>query len=149
MQLNWLRLKKKRELTQKIEEIQLKINHLETEHVEPLSAIGVETEQSIVELQQIEAQSHQKVIIAERQYTQLQMELERRQDQLNLLRDRIGDDFGLVSFEGDQKYDGPMPLPFNDDLIEDLPQIAEIPESHEDDIKRLKAPVSSNRRCQS
>jgi chromosome segregation protein len=130
--------KRKRELTQKIEEIQLKINHLETEHVEPLSAIGVETEQSIVELQQIEAQSHQKVIIAERQYTQLQMELERRQDQLNLLRDRIGDDFGLVSFEGDQKYDGPMPLPFNDDLIEDLPQIAEIPESHEDDIKRLK-----------
>ena len=129
---------RKGELTQKIEEIQLKINHLESEHVGPLSTIGVETEQSILELQQIEAQSHQRVIIAERQYTQLQMELERRQDQLNLLRDRIGDDFGLVSFESDQKYDGPRPLPFNDDLIEDLPQIAEIPESHEDDIKRLK-----------
>ncbi|NLN70551.1 MAG: AAA family ATPase [Chloroflexi bacterium] len=126
-------------LKQRLSEIQEKISLLESEHVEPLSEVGEETEKSVSGLQKIETESHQQVIIAERQHTQLQLELGRKQDQLDLLRERIKDDFGLVSFEGDQKYDDPTPLPFNDELVEDLPYLEEIPETHEDDIKRLKS----------
>jgi chromosome segregation protein len=129
---------KRSELKQTIEEIHQKIASLEKEQVEPLAAISEQTEKSVAALQKLEAHSHQQVIIAERQYTQLQLELGRRQDQVNHLRERIEDDFGLVSFDGDQKYNGPAPLPFNDSLVEDLPQIQEIPDTHEDDIKRLK-----------
>ncbi|MFU8825923.1 MAG: hypothetical protein ACNA70_00360, partial [Brevefilum sp.] len=129
---------KNHELKQIIEALQLKITSLEKDQVEPLAAISAETEKSVAALQKLEAHSHQQVIIAERQHTQLQLELGRRQDQVNHLRERIEDDFGLVSFDGEQKYHGPAPLPFNDSLVEDLPQVQEIPETLEDDIKRLK-----------
>jgi len=129
---------KRSELKQTIETIQHKIASLEKDQVEPLAAISEQTEKSVATLQKLEAHSHQQVIIAERQYTQLQLELGRRQDQVNHLRERIEDDFGLVSFDGDQKFNGPAPLPFNDSLVEDLPQVQEIPETLEDEIKRLK-----------
>jgi chromosome segregation protein len=45
----------------------------------------------------------------------------------------------LVSFVGEQKFETPTPLPFNGNLVEELPHIQEIPNSHEDDIKRLKS----------
>lgn len=128
----------KGELKQTIEEIQQKISLLEKEHVEPLAAVSEQTEKTVSALQKLETHSHQQVIIAERQYTQLQLELSRRQDQIDHLLERIEDDFGLVSFGGDQNYGGPAPLPFTDSLVEDLPHIQEIPETHEDDIKRLK-----------
>jgi chromosome segregation protein len=129
---------KKGELKQSIELLQQKITSLEKEHVEPLATVSEQTEKSVSALQKLEAHSHQQVIIAERQYTQLQLELSRRKDQLDHLRERIEDDFGLVSFEGEAKYGEPAPLPFTDSLVEDLPQIQEIPETHEDDIKHLK-----------
>lgn len=125
-------------LKKDLHEIQKKISEIETELVEPLSEASEKAEKSVTALQKQESDSHQQVIIAERQYTQLQLELGRRQDQLAHLLERIEDDFGLVSFEGEQKTDTAEPLPFDGNLVEDLPQIQTIPESHEDDIKRLK-----------
>lgn len=129
---------KKGDLKQIIEVLQQKITSLEKEHVEPLASVSEQTEKAVLALQKLEAHSHQQVIIAERQYTQLQLELSRRKDQIDHLLERIEDDFGLVSFEGETKYGGPAPLPFTESLVEDLPQIQEIPDTHEDDIKRLK-----------
>ena len=121
-----------------LDEIQEWITAIEKDQIEPISAASEETEKSVSTMQKLEGHSHQQVIIAERQYTQLDLELSRRQDQLDHLRERIEDDFGLVSFGEGQKYGEPTPLPFNDGLIEDLPRIAEMPERHEDEIKRLK-----------
>ena len=121
-----------------LDEIQEWITAIEKDQIEPISAASEEAEKSVSAMQKLEAHSHQQVIIAERQYTQLDLELSRRQDQLDHLRERIEDDFGLVSFGEGQKYGEPTPLPFNDGLIEDLPRVAEMPERHEDEIKRLK-----------
>jgi chromosome segregation protein len=81
------------------------------------------------------------VVVAERQFTQLQLELSRREDQLNNLQEKIEDDFGLVAYDYGQKMDGPTPLPFGDDLIADLPSIEEMPKSSEAEIKRLKGQI--------
>jgi chromosome segregation protein len=129
---------KKEQLKIDIDQIQEAISNIEQEKLAPLSSSNDETEKAVSALQKLEAHSHQQVIIAERQYTQLQLELSRRQDQLDHLVERIEDDFGLVNFTGEQKYDGPAPLPFEGNLVENLPHIQEVPESHEDDIKRLK-----------
>ncbi|MBW6465077.1 MAG: chromosome segregation protein SMC [Brevefilum sp.] len=129
---------KKAALKTSMNEIQEWITAIEKDQIEPISAASEEVEKSVTAMQKLEAHSQQQVIIAERQYTQLDLELSRRQDQLDHLRERIEDDFGLVSFAEGQKYGGPTPLPFNDDLIEDLPRVAEKPERHEDEIKRLK-----------
>lgn len=126
-------------LKQAVVEIQAKIATIEKEHIAPLSDASEKTEKAVSALQKLESHSHQQVIIAERQYTQLQLELSRRQDQVKHLQERIEDDFGLVSFGEDQKYGSPTPLPFNDNLIEDLPRPQIMPESHEDEIKRLKS----------
>jgi chromosome segregation protein len=129
----------KEDLKNEVEDIQKAIATIETEQLAPLTATNQETEKTISALQKLETHSHQQVIIAERQYTQLQLELGRRQDQLDHLLERIGDDFGLVSFPGDPKYDSASPLPFNGNLVEDLPHVQEVPETHEEDIKRLKS----------
>jgi chromosome segregation protein len=119
--------------------IQQAIKMIEQEQIEPLSAEREMSEKSVSALQKLEAHSHQQVIIAERQYTQLQLELERRQDQLDRLLERIEDDLGLVSFNHDHNIGGANPLPFNDRFIEDLPRVQEIPPTHEDEIKRIKS----------
>jgi chromosome segregation protein len=129
---------KKGVLKTSLGEIQEWIAVIEKDQIEPISAASEEAEKSVSAMQKLEAHSHQQVIIAERQYTQLDLELSRRQDQLDHLRERIEDDFGLVSFGEGQKYGEPTPLPFNNGLIEDLPRVAEMPERHEDEIKRLK-----------
>jgi chromosome segregation protein len=121
-----------------LDDIQKCISTIEENQIVPISAANEEAEKSVSAMQKLEAHSHQQVIVAERQYTQLDLELSRRQDQLEHLRERIEDDFGLVSYGEGQKYGEPTPLPFNDGLIEDLPRVAEKPELHEDEIKRLK-----------
>ena len=118
--------------------IREQIKTIEQETIEPLTADREKSEKSVSALQKLEAHSRQQVIIAERQYTQLQLELERRQDQLNHLIERIEDDLGLVSLEHDQKYESATPLPFTDHFVENLPRIQEIGDSHEGEIQRLK-----------
>lgn len=114
------------------------IKKIEDEQITPLSSALAEAESTLTALQKLEDHSHQQVIISERQYTQLQLELSRRNDQLQNLQQRIEDDFGLVSYEYEQKMDGPKPLPFDDGIIENLPRVEEIPNSLEDEIKRYK-----------
>lgn len=124
-----------------INKINAAILEIEKTRIKPLSETSEISEISVVNQQKIEEQTHQQVIIAERQYTQLQLELSRRNDQLQHLQQRIEDDFGLVAYDYEQRIDGPKPLPFVDGLIKDLPNIQEIPDSLEEDIKRLKAQI--------
>ncbi len=125
-------------LKSEIDEINHDIEIIQSKRISPLSMQGKEAEKSVSSFEESADTSHQQVIIAERQYTQLQLELDRRHDQLSHLQERIEDDFGLVSFEYEQKIDGRNPLPFENGYIKDLPQVEELSENIEDEIKRLK-----------
>ncbi|MBG0786885.1 MAG: chromosome segregation protein SMC [Anaerolineaceae bacterium] len=117
------------------------IAEIEKTQIDPLTRSQNEVEKSVLDLQRLEDQSHKKVIIAERQYTQLQLELDRRNDQLENLVQKIEDDFGLVAYDYEKRMDGPNPLPFDDGSIENLPVVKEISPNLENDIKQLKAQI--------
>lgn len=132
---------KKGSLKQALDQLTSKIREIEEEEITPLSSIAEELEGQVSALEKLQAHSHQQVVIAERHFTQTQLELSRREDQLSNLREHIEDDFGLVAFDYDPKIDGPTPLPFDDNLIADLPSVETLPESSEEDIKRLKGQI--------
>ncbi len=132
---------KKALLKSEVEEINQALEKIESEHIKPLSLTNEELEKLVSATQKLEAHTHKQVIVAERHFTQLQLELSRRTDQLNNLRERIVDDFGLVSFEYENRMDGPTPLPFEDGLIKALPPIQTLPDGIENDIKRLKSQI--------
>jgi chromosome segregation protein len=92
-------------------------------------------------LEKLEEHSHQQVMMAERKFTQLQLEMSRRDDQLENLREKIEDDFGLVSFVYEESIEGPNPLPFNEELIQNLPTVKSIPEKTEVEINSLKSRI--------
>lgn len=121
-----------------LEQVNSRIQNIELNQIAPLNEQQIDAEKNLTAMQKLEEHSHQQVIIAERQYTQLQLEFGRRSDQLQNLQQRIEDDFGLVSYEYEQKMDGPKPLPFNDGIIENLPRVQEISPTLEDDIKHFK-----------
>ena len=129
---------KEAELREVFDRLSSTIKEIEDEKIVPLTTSQSEADKTLTALQKAEEQSHQQVIIAERQYTQLQLELSRRNDQLQNLQQRIEDDFGLVSYEYEQKMDGPKPLPFDDGIIENLPRVKEISATLQDDIKHYK-----------
>jgi len=122
-------------------EVRKSISEIEENRINPLMDSGKETENSVSALQKLEEHTHQQVILAERQYTQLQLELGRRNDQLDNLKQRIEIDFGLVSYDYDNAMDGPKPLPFEDGSVKDLPNVQEIPENLENDIRQLKTQI--------
>jgi chromosome segregation protein len=128
-------------LQAKTQNLQKKIQISEEQRIAPLTEETDQLEKSYLAIQKLEEHSHQQVVVAEKQYTQLQMELRRRNDLLHNIQQRIEDDFGLVSYDYDQKMDGPAPLPFEDGLIENLPRVQNIPDGLEDDIKQLKSQI--------
>ena len=70
---------------------------------------------------------------AERFYTQAQIEMNRQKEKIEVLRERIQEDFGLVAFEYSKNMIGPNPLPF-EGLVEQLPRLREVPLGLEDTI---------------
>jgi chromosome segregation protein len=106
--------------------------------IEPAEKQLAEAEAEQGTLEQSEAESRQRLHSAERMYTQGQVELARRQEELEGLRRRIEDDFGLVEFEYASEVTGPNPLPL-DDLVERLPHVAEITPEVEDLVNRRRA----------
>ncbi|MDY6868308.1 MAG: hypothetical protein SVT56_10470, partial [Chloroflexota bacterium] len=129
---------RREELKKKIDHIKQEIEIIENDNIKPLSAKGEQAEKSVSALEKLTEHSHKQVIVAERQFTQLELALDRRNDQLAHLKERIENDFGLVSYDYEQEIDGREPLPFENGLIERLPKIQELTDGIEDDIKRIK-----------
>ncbi len=128
-------------LNQQMEIVSKSIDSLKEENIQPLSTTNADLDKSVIEIQKLSDQVHQKVVIAERQFTQLQLELSRRNDQLDNLRERIEDDFGLVSLDYEQNISGLTPLPFDEKLVQHLPKIQSIDENLEEAVKRLKGKI--------
>ena len=79
--------------------------------------------------------------LKERNVTQLQLELAREQEKLTTLRTRIEDDFGLIDLEYHSESSRSTPLPFPDLVIQSLPEIVELPEHLEEEIRQQKAQI--------
>ena len=132
---------KKALLKDAMETLNEKIQDIEDEQIKPLAALAESLENQAAALEKMQTHSHQQVVAAERQFTQLQLQLSRREDQISTLQARIEDDFGLVAYDYDPKIDGPTPLPFGESLIEDLPRVESLPKIDESEIKRLKGQI--------
>ncbi|HHH82273.1 MAG TPA: chromosome segregation protein SMC, partial [Chloroflexi bacterium] len=74
---------------------------------------------------------------AEREHSQAQIMLARREEEMASLRRRIEDDFGLVSFEGDAGAPGQEPLPF-EGLVEKLPRVELLPPDIEKQLQERR-----------
>ena len=90
------------------------------------------------ELQQQEGNAQRGMTSADRLYNQVQVDVIRKQEALDSLRNRIQDDFGLVMFEYEEDVSGPMPLPL-DGMVQQLPVVNEIAPELEEQMKRQRA----------
>jgi chromosome segregation protein len=95
-------------------------------------------EQKIADLLSHESQERLISSQAEQNYTQAKIAQVRRKEALDALRKRIEVDFGLVSYEYLDDVSGPNPLPF-DDLVEELPIIAELSIETEKELNRQRS----------
>jgi len=90
------------------------------------------------ELQEQDGSAQRSMTSADRLYNQVQVDVIRKQEALDSLRNRIQDDFGLVMFEYEEDVDGPVPLPL-DGMVEKLPIVNEVSPELEEQMKRQRA----------
>ena len=113
------------------------IEELRTQ-IEPSEKDLETAEQEEARLQEAEANAQKNLASAERALGQIQLDLVRREEGLDNLREKIMDDFGLVSFEYAANIEGPVPLPF-DGLVEQLPVVTEIAPDLEEHMTQQRA----------
>ena len=106
--------------------------------IRPVEEVLASLEKQYSSVQNLEAEARQSLSVVEHQYSQSRIIMVRRQEALESLRRRIEDDFGLVAFHYADNVSGPTPLPL-DGLVEQLPEVAEIPPELEENIKSQRA----------
>ena len=109
-----------------------------TAEVAPLEEGLREAENRRTELERSESKIRADLRLAEHRHSQAQIELARREEELVSLKRRIEDDFGLVSFEGEDGSPEQAPLPI-EGLVEKLPRIDILPAEQEASVRRLRA----------
>ncbi|MFN7034846.1 MAG: chromosome segregation protein SMC [Bellilinea sp.] len=117
-------------LNQAIDEVQSKIQPAEKELKE--------MESKYDELQKDLSAAQQNTAVVERHATQAQLEFGRLRENLESLRRRIEEDFGLVAFEYQSEVSGPTPLPL-EGMVEQLPAVREISPDLEENINRQRS----------
>jgi chromosome segregation protein len=99
----------------------------------------LETSEALeMDLQKQEMEGQVALARVERTNNQIQLELNRKQETLGNLRQKIEDDFGLVAFEYASDVSGPVPLPF-DGMVEQLPVVKELALDLEESMIRLRS----------
>jgi chromosome segregation protein len=95
----------------------------------------------ITEIEQALSASHRVVHEYESAYAETRITMSQRESELEGLRERIQADIGLValSFDDDQSSQTPLPLA---DVVEQLPEVAELPEDIEETILRYRGRLS-------
>ncbi|MGE5223793.1 MAG: chromosome segregation protein SMC [Omnitrophica WOR_2 bacterium] len=117
-------------ISRQVEEIQALIDPAETELEN--------SERKQAELQALETEARQTLSFAEHRNAQAKITLSKRQEALDSLRQRVEDDFGLVSFEYNEEVSGQTTLPL-DGMVEQLPSVKELSQEIEESIKRQRA----------
>ncbi|MCX7609581.1 MAG: chromosome segregation protein SMC [Anaerolineales bacterium] len=126
-----------RELRQKTTTIGAQLAELNA-LIAPAEGELTQAEQQETDLQRQENEAQLALGRVERLYTQLQLDLNRKQEALQSLRNKIEDDFGLVMFEYLPEVSGPVPLPL-DGVVEQLPVVTELSPEIEETLNRQRA----------
>lgn len=114
--------------------IRLQIDEINQE-ISPAEKSLTEKEEKLAALQKRYMIAQQNLTAAERNFTQAQLQVAREQEKSENLREKIEDDFGLVSFDAEQPLGGQEILPFMG-VVKQLPVVKELPPNLEDEIKR-------------
>ena len=122
--------RKEAEVTARVEEIGALVAPAETERAA--------LEATLDEQQQAVDAAQKALSAAEHRHAQARIRLNREEEALESLRQRIQDDFGLVSFEYEGDVSGPAPLPL-DGMVEHLPVVTEIAPELEETLRRKRA----------
>jgi chromosome segregation protein len=107
------------------------------EKIEPGEQRLTNLEARYEQMQGDQTAAQQVVAVADRHFTQAQLELSRVKDSLDSLQRRIEEDFGLVAFEYRGDISGHTPLPL-EGMVENLPTIVEIPPDLEENLNRQR-----------
>ena len=105
--------------------------------IEPAESELENAEQHESELQNQEIKSQQVLSTVERYYNQLQLDFGRKQEAVENLRQKIEDDFGLVSLEYAANVYGPVPLPF-DGMVEQMVSVEILSPDLEDTLSQQR-----------
>jgi len=124
-------------LIDKEKELEESLNKLE-ENILPAEKRIHDLDIQATQLLQKQEHSRQQFLITERHSIQAQMRVSRIREQQDNLKRRVEEDFGLVSYDYALSVDGPNPLPL-DGIVENLPRLAEISDSLEENIKQQKS----------
>lgn len=108
--------------------------------IEPDERELEKVEKTFTELQEEESQRLQALSIAERALAQIQMDVSRQKENIDSLRRKIEDDFGLVNFEYSEEVPSQQPLPF-EGMVEELPVLAELPKGLEQEISHSRGQI--------
>ncbi|MBM3152344.1 MAG: chromosome segregation protein SMC [Chloroflexi bacterium] len=106
--------------------------------IEPAESELEAAEKQEEQLQERESAAQRALAAAERLHAQYQMDLTRRQETLDNLRQKVEDDFGLVQFNYAADVQGPVPLPF-DGMVEQLAALTELPPNLEEQVTQQRA----------
>lgn len=108
--------------------------------IEPTEEALAVAEQQELSLQSQEVEAQRNLAAVERVYSQLQIDLNRKQENLESLKRRIEEDFGLVQFEYQDTITGEVPLPMGD-LVETLPLVTELSPDLEDFLNQKRGQI--------
>ncbi len=75
---------------------------------------------------------------AEKTLSQTQLDVARQNDNLDTLKAKIEDDFGLVALDYSAQIPGQTPLPLGD-MVDRLPRVEQVPDELEEQISRQKS----------
>jgi chromosome segregation protein len=107
------------------------------EKVAPNEAAQESEENLLAQLEEGEILNREGLRAVERDHSNAQITLARRQEEIVSLQHRIEDDFGLVAFDFEEGVMGQDPLPF-EGLVEHLPRIDDLPDGTEAQVNRLR-----------
>ncbi len=108
-----------------------------TTALEPLTAELAELESDQTRLEASDSESRGTLHSAEKHNTDAQLDAARKQAELDNLRLRIEEDFGLVELEYTDASTGPTPLPF-EALVDRLEIVDELPAEIEEQVNRRR-----------
>ncbi len=112
------------------------MGHIETA-LTPLRAKATAVQTELEALEDKIASSQRQGHELENRYTQAQIKLTQRENQIEGLRERIRTDLGLVALDYDEDQVGQSPLPIAE-FVETLPDIDKLPEDIEETIQRYR-----------
>jgi chromosome segregation protein len=126
----------KEETAEKQEQMQDRLTAVEAS-LQPQQTRLAEIRNELKTLQQKSAGLQRAAHEQETLYTQTQVRLTQRENQIESLQERIHNDLGLVALRFDADQAGATPLPI-EEIVDQLPQVDELPPEIEDNIHQYR-----------